>query len=92
MNFFKSLSIYTTTAILNSAIPFLLLPILTNYLTVEEYGLLSIIQIFIIFTIPFISINIQSTLQLEYHELDEKQFAVWVSSVLMIPLITIFLV
>ncbi|CAA6819440.1 MAG: Unknown protein [uncultured Sulfurovum sp.] len=92
MNFFKSLSIYTTTSILNSAIPFLLLPILTNYLSVEEYGLLAIIQIFIIFTIPFISINIQSTLQLEYHDLDKEQFALWVSSVLLIPLITIFMV
>jgi O-antigen/teichoic acid export membrane protein len=92
MNFFKSLSIYTTTSILNSAIPFLLLPILTNYLTVEEYGLLAIIQIFIIFTIPFISVNIQSTLQLEYHELDEDKFSLWVSSVLIIPLVTIFLV
>ena len=92
MNFFKSLSIYTTTSILNSAIPFLLLPILTNYLTVEEYGLLAIIQIFIIFTVPFVSINIQSTLQLEYHELKADEFALWVSSVLIIPLITIFVV
>jgi len=87
MNFFKSLSIYTTTSILNSAIPFLLLPILTNYLTVEEYGLLAIIQIFIIFTIPFVSINIQSTLQLEYHELDSDEFALWISSILIIPLV-----
>jgi len=92
MNFFKSLSIYTTTSVLNSAIPFFLLPILTNYLTVEEYGLLAIIQIFIIFTIPFVSINIQSTLQLEYHELKTDEFALWVSSVLIIPLITIFMV
>jgi O-antigen/teichoic acid export membrane protein len=92
MNFLKSLSIYTSTSILNSAIPFLLLPILTNYLTVEEYGLLAIMQIFIIFTIPFISINIQSTLQLEYHDLDADKFALWVSSVLIIPLITIFIV
>jgi len=92
MSFFKSLSIYTTTSILNSAIPFLLLPILTNYLTTKEYGLLAIIQIFIIFTIPFISINIQSTLQLEYHDLDEKSFALWVSSTLIIPLIMIILV
>ncbi|HHB95192.1 MAG TPA: hypothetical protein ENK88_08605 [Campylobacterales bacterium] len=92
MNFFKSLSIYTTTSILNSAIPFLLLPILTSYLTVEEYGLLAIIQIFIIFTIPFISINIQSTLQLEYHDLDKDKFTLWVSSILIIPIGMIFVV
>lgn len=92
MNFFKSLSIYTSTSIVNAAIPFLLLPILTHYLSVEEYGLLAIIQIFIVFTIPFISINIQSTLQLEYHALDKKQFALWVSSVLIIPFFTVFFV
>ena len=92
MNFFKSLSIYTTTSILNSAIPFFLLPILTSYLTAQEYGLLAIIQIFIIFTIPFISINIQSTLQLEYNELDKDEFALWISSILIIPLVTLLLV
>lgn len=90
MNFSKALSIYTITSIVNAGIPFFLLPVLTSYLSVEEYGLLAIIQVFIIFTIPFISINIQSTLQLEYHDLDKKEFALWVSSVLVIPLITIF--
>ncbi|MCK4441379.1 MAG: oligosaccharide flippase family protein [Sulfurovaceae bacterium] len=92
MNFFKSLSIYTLTSILNSAVPFLLLPILTNYLTTEEYGLLAIIQIFIIFTIPFVSINIHSTLQLEYYELNKDEFALWISSILVIPIGMIFVV
>ncbi len=92
MNFFKSLSIYTITSILNSSIPFLLLPILTSYLTPKEYGLLAIIQIFIIFTIPFISVNIQSTLQLEYHELNQKEFSLWVSSILTIPIVTTIIV
>jgi len=92
MRFFKSLSIYTITSVINAGIPFLLLPILTHYLTPEEYGLLAIIQIFIIFTIPFISLNIQSTLQLEYHELDKKEFALWVSSVLIIPIVMLVIV
>jgi len=92
MSFLKSLSIYTVTSIINSAIPFFLLPILTSYLSPQEYGLLSIIQIFIIFTIPFISINIHSTLQLEYHELDRDEFALWISSVLIIPLVTLVIV
>lgn len=85
----KSLSIYALASIINSAIPFLLLPILTSYLTTEEYGILTIIQIFIVFTIPFISINIYSTLQIEYTNLDKDDFAIWVSSVLVIPLFTI---
>jgi len=92
MIFFKSLSIYTATSILNALIPFLLLPILTYYLNVEDYGLLAIIQIFIIFTIPFVSVNIQSTLQLEYHHLDREEFAIWISSVLVIPIVSLFFI
>ncbi len=92
MSFFKSLSIYTVTSILNAAIPFLLLPILTSYLTPHEYGLLTIIQIFTLFTFPFISLNIQSTLQLEYHHLTHQEFRRWVSSILVIPLVTLLLV
>lgn len=92
MSFFKSLSVYTLTSMVNAGIPFLLLPVLTYYLTSDEYGLLAMFQIFIVFTIPFISINIQSTLQLEYHELTKDEFTLWVSSVLFIPVITVVVV
>ncbi len=92
MNLTKSLSIYTFASLINASIPFLLLPILTTYLSPEEYGLLAIIQIFIIFTVPFVSINISNTLQLEYHHLDQKEFASLVSSTLMIPIIAIIVV
>jgi len=88
----KSLSIYTFASLINASIPFLLLPILTAYLTPEEYGLLSIIQIFIVLTVPFISINIGNTLQLNYHHLEQKEFSVLVSSILVIPMVTIFIV
>lgn len=53
---------------------------------------MAIIQIFIVFTIPFVSINISNILQLEYHHLEKKDFSVLVSSILLIPIISIFIV
>lgn len=88
----KSLSIYTISSFANAGLPFLLLPVLTKYLSVEEYGLLAIIQIFITLTAPFITVNIASTLQLEYHNLNRQDFASLVSSVLIIPIISFVLV
>lgn len=35
---FKQIGVYTISSYLNKAIPFLLLPVLTNYLTTEDYG------------------------------------------------------
>ena len=77
----KSLSIYTMTSLVNAGLPFLLLPVLTKYLSVEEYGLLAIIQVFISLTLPLITVNIMSTMQLEYHKLNKEDFATLVSSV-----------
>ena len=85
MNLLKSFSIYTLTSLVNAGLPFLLLPVLTKYLTPNEYGLLAIIQIFIVATIPFVSINMNSAIQVNYHHLDDKDFAILVSSILIIP-------
>ncbi len=84
-NFIKSLSVYTLTSLINAGLPFLLLPVLTKFLSVEEYGLLAIIQVFITLTLPLITINIMSTIQLEYHKLNKEDFASLVSSALLIP-------
>ena len=92
MNILKSFSIYTLTSLVNASLPFLLLPVLTAYLTPSEYGLLAIIQIFIVFTIPIVSLNINSAIQVNYHHLNNNEFAVLVSSILLIPLSSIIFV
>jgi O-antigen/teichoic acid export membrane protein len=76
------------TSLVNAGLPFLLLPVLTKYLSVEEYGLLAIIQVFISLTLPLITVNIMSTMQLEYHKLNKEDFATLVSSVLLIPVLS----
>ncbi|MCV5446120.1 oligosaccharide flippase family protein, partial [Escherichia coli] len=47
MNFLKNSSIYLAANILNAAIPFILIPILTRYLTIEEYGQIAMFQMLI---------------------------------------------
>jgi len=43
-NFFKNSSIYLFATILSSIIPFLLMPVMTRYLTQEEYGQVAMFQ------------------------------------------------
>jgi O-antigen/teichoic acid export membrane protein len=54
---FKSSSIYLLTSIINRAIPFLLLPFLTKYLSPEEYGIVTIITIIISFSYPLMNMS-----------------------------------
>lgn len=62
----KSLGIYTIANVINASIPFLLLPILTNYLSTEDYGILTNFKLFIELLIPFISLNLMTSLQIIY--------------------------
>ena len=54
---FQGFIVYLGTSVLNKAIPFFLLPILTNYLTTEEYGILAIYQVLISIGLPLVGLN-----------------------------------
>ena len=58
----KSFSIYTSVSILTGSISFLLLPVLTSYLSPEDYGLLSIFNASIRFVSAFIGLGMSHVL------------------------------
>lgn len=76
---FRSLGIYTVANVINSAIPFLLLPVLTEYLKPEAYGSLTNFNSLIGLLIPFISLNLMTSLQVIFVK-DKEGFAAYLSS------------
>jgi O-antigen/teichoic acid export membrane protein len=59
---FRGFAIYLGSSLINKAIPFLLLPILTRYLSTEEYGILSIYQVMISFGMPIVGMNMHNNI------------------------------
>jgi len=59
---FKGFAIYLGSSVINKAIPFLLLPILTRYLSTEEYGILAIYQVMISFGMPIVGMHMQNNI------------------------------
>lgn len=51
--FFQSSSIYTLSTIIEKAIPFLLLPVLTRYLSPTDYGIVAMFTVLVGLTVPF---------------------------------------
>lgn len=81
MNILKSklaaaLGIYTLSNVLNAAIPFLLLPILTDYLSPADYGILSNFNGIITVVVPFVGINFMAAVSLQYikPEIDKAKY------------------
>ncbi len=65
---------YSATNLLNAAIPFLLLPILTNVLDPAAYGILAIFQVMVNFLLPFAAFNSESALTRFYFDKDLQGF------------------
>ena len=59
---FKGFAIYLGSSVVNKAIPFLLLPVLTKYLSPEEYGILAIYQVMFSFVTPLTGMNMQNNI------------------------------
>lgn len=67
-NLLKKSSIYVFFNALSSAIPFILLPILTRYLSPDSYGRLAMFNILIMFLMPLMRFEMQNALKREYVE------------------------
>ncbi|MEX2482964.1 MAG: flippase [Brumimicrobium sp.] len=63
----KSLSVYTFGNIINAAVPFLLLPFLTNYLSTTDYGLIAIFQVILSFTNPVSGLSVSGAISRQYY-------------------------
>lgn len=66
MNFIKNLSVYSFTSLMSNSIPFLLLPILTRYLSPSDYGQLAAITAYIAVISPLVLFGIPSLIQSDF--------------------------
>ncbi|MDQ0415654.1 flippase [Mesobacillus stamsii] len=82
----RSVGIYTVASILNSAIPFLLLPILTRYLTPEDYGIVSMFGVLVSLITPFIGLNIQGAVQRVYFKREKINIKIYITNCIYILL------
>jgi O-antigen/teichoic acid export membrane protein len=84
MSVIKHSIIYLGSSILNKAIPFLLLPILTKHLSPEEYGTLAIFQIMITFYSAFVGMNIHTNVSKNFFTYTHKQVAKLIGNILVV--------
>ena len=85
--------IYGFTNGLKSLVPFIMLPILTYYLSVKDYGTLSLIEALVLFVSPFVMLNIHSAISVEYFILKDKNiFAQYVTNALILTIFSFILV
>jgi O-antigen/teichoic acid export membrane protein len=83
---FRSAGIYTLTLAINSAIPFLLMPVLTRYLTPTDYGIVAMFGVLLSFVAPFTGLSIHGAIARQYYDRDEVDMPRYVTNCLLILL------
>lgn len=81
---FRSALVYTFTNIVNSAIPFLLVPVLTRVLSPEEYGTVAMFNMVVAVLAAFTGLSVHGAVNVRYFQRDSINFYQYVSTCLSI--------
>lgn len=86
MKLMRSMSYYTGTAVLNGAVPFLLLPVLTRHMTPSDFGLIAAVAAYIALLSPAIVMGLPTLFSVDFNRLGRpdlrRKSAAWLGLVL----------
>lgn len=87
----SQIGLYMSVNIVNALVPFLLLPILTRYLTPAEYGQVAIFQAVVGMMATVVGLNVAGAANRKYYEInhDKRELSSFLSTCLQIILVSI---
>lgn len=81
---FQKSIIYTITDAINKAIPFLLLPFLTYYLSPADYGIVSNYNVYISILLIFTGLNLNGAMAANFYHFSKDEIAEYVSNIFIV--------
>jgi len=88
----KNTFIYTLLQLINKGIPFFLLPILTRYLSTDDYGLIASYNTFLGFIAIFVGLSIAGAVNVNYFHLSKEKLKVYIGNTFLLLFISAFIV
>jgi O-antigen/teichoic acid export membrane protein len=83
----KASLIYSISDAINKAIPFLLLPVLTYYLSPNDFGITTNYNVYVNILGIFVSLSLNGALTVNYYKFTKEQTAAYLSNVLILMFI-----
>jgi O-antigen/teichoic acid export membrane protein len=88
MKLLKTFSVYTAASFINKGMMFAIFPFLTNVISPQQNGILSLYSIFVMFVIPFNLLGFSNSIVMEYTKLDAKEYKSFFSSSLFLSTVS----
>lgn len=84
----QNAAIYTGADVLNKAIPFVLLPVMTRYLTPADYGVVATFMAFVNILAVFVGLGAHGAVTVNFFRLHSNEIGKYIANVLLILLIS----
>jgi O-antigen/teichoic acid export membrane protein len=81
---FKNTSLYTASEILNKAIPFLLLPIMTRYLSASDYGIVATFSAYVSILCVFVGLSAHGAVNVNFFKMEKDELTSYIFNVFLI--------
>lgn len=81
---FKNTFVYTGSSVINRAIPFFLLPIMTRYLTPNDYGIVATFNVLFAVMVIFVGLNMGGAITVNYFKLKKEELIEYIGNVFII--------
>jgi len=78
---FKNTFIYTGTNVINKAIPFFLLPIMTRYLTPTDYGIVATFGVLLAIMTVFVGLSMNGAINVNFFKLNKEELKEYIGNV-----------
>lgn len=88
----KNSFIYLGAELVNKAIPFLLIPVLTKYLTPTEYGIYGMYQVVISFLTPFVSMSLDINITRNFFRVSKEELSKILNTILFILHVNVMII
>ena len=76
----RASAVYASSRVINAAIPFLLLPVLTRYLTPEDYGKTAMFAVLLAFTSPLVGLSLHGAISVRYFDTKETDIGDYIGN------------
>lgn len=88
MKLIKTFSVYTAASFINKGMMFAIIPFLTNVISPQQNGILSLYSVFVMFVIPFNLMGFANSVIMEYPKLNKTEYSSFFSSSLILSSIS----
>lgn len=81
---FKDSFVYILGDVLNKAVPFFMLPVLTRYLTPEDYGIISVFTVLVSILAVFTGLSIHGAINANFFKMQKNELKIFIGNCLII--------